>query len=276
MILEAGAIAAGAQLDCDVCIIGAGAAGISMAAELEGSGLGIVVLESGGTVREDDTQDLYRGRTLGAPQFPLDLSRLRFLGGTTNHWGGLCRPFDPLDFQHRDWVPHSGWPIAFEELDPYYARAHEVCDLGPYDYTSDAWDGIGDPGPRLAREPAIALKVIQHSKPTRFAEKYEPLLRLSDTTRVLLHANAYEIVPSPSSRSVERVVVKLLDGRTFAVRPRAVVLACGGIENARLLLLSNRVTAEGLGNHHDLVGRYYMDHPGAIPFGECTSKFFII
>jgi choline dehydrogenase-like flavoprotein len=267
LIEEAAHVAGGTRVHCDVCIIGAGAAGISMAAELEDSGLGVVLLESGGTEREEDTQALYRGRVDGAPQFPPDLSRLRFLGGTTNHWQGMCRPFDALDFEARAWVPESGWPIGRKALDAWYARAHGVCDLGPYDYTPESWDGVGDPGPRLRTEPDIELKVVQHSKPTRFATKYDALLRRPGGPRVLLHANAYEIVPDASARRVDHVEVRTLEGHRFDVHGRAVVLACGGIENARLLLLSNRVTTTGLGNEAGLVGRYFMDHPGAIPFG---------
>ncbi len=134
MILDAAAAPLGGELRCDVCIIGAGAAGITLASELAGSSLDVVLLESGGRTREVDTQDLYRGELTGAPQFPLELSRLRFLGGTTNHWAGMCRPFDASDFEVRPWVAESGWPLDRQQLDPYYRRAHAVCDLGVYDY----------------------------------------------------------------------------------------------------------------------------------------------
>ncbi len=266
MIEEASTVRAGATVHCDLCVIGAGAAGIAIADALQGSGLGVVLLESGGHEPEEATQALYRGRVEGAPQFPLDKSRLRLLGGTTNHWAGTCRPFDPSDFALRDWVPGSGWPLDRAALDPDYAAAHAVCDLGPYDYSATAWPGVGEKGPRLADETDVALKIVQH-KPTRFAEKFAPMLRGAHGPRVLLHANAFELVPDRGGRTVERVHVRSLDGHRFDVVARRFVVAAGGIENARLLLLSDRIVPGGIGNASGLLGRYFMDHPGAIPFG---------
>ncbi len=266
MIEEADAIEAGRLLECDVCVIGAGAAGITLAAEFAASGRSLILLESGGEAREPETQDLYAGETLGAPQFPLELSRLRFLGGTTNHWAGTCRPFDADDFEVRDWIPHSGWPISRKDLDPFYARAHPLLDLGPPDYSEAQWPGTTDKGPLLAAEQDVEFKLLQHSAPTRFAQKFAPLLAAADGPRVLLHANAEEIVAQRDGRTVEAVAVRTLAGNHFRVRARQYVLAAGGIENPRLLLLSDSVQREGLGNAHDLVGRYFMDHPGALPF----------
>lgn len=272
MIEEADAVERDSRIHCDVCIVGAGAAGITLAAELaKQPGLDVVLLESGGKVQEPETQALYRGELRGAPQYPLDASRLRFLGGTTNHWGGMCRPLDPLDFEERSWVPHSGWPISRADLDPYYARAHEVCDLGPYDYgdagDSSAWPGVTDPGPRLVNEQDIELKLVQRSKPTRWARKYAGLLERSDGPRVILHANAYQLVSDPTGRRVEELDVRSLSGNRFHVSARRFVLATGGVENARLLLLSDGFTEGGLGNARGRVGRFFMDHPGATPFG---------
>jgi choline dehydrogenase-like flavoprotein len=272
LIQEADRVRRDARIRCDVCIIGAGAAGITLAAELaEGSDLSVVLLESGGKLKDPDTQDLYRGELRGAPQYPLDASRLRFLGGTTNHWGGMCRPFDPLDFRQRAWVPHSGWPLGREELDPFYERAHAVCDLGPYDYGQDAasaaWPGVTERGARLAEEEDLEIKLVQRSKPTRWAKKYSDLLAGPDGPRVILHANAYQIVPDPTGSRVEEVDVRTLQGNRFHVSAKNYVLATGGVENARLLLLSDSVVPGGLGNRRDLVGRFFMDHPGATPFG---------
>ncbi len=176
MIEQADRVPRDLRIGCDVCIIGGGAAGITLAAELDGSGLDVVLLESGGEVQEADTPRLYQGSLTGARQFPLHESRLRFLGGTTNHWAGWCRPIDSLNFEDRPWVPHSGWPIGRKDLDPYYVRAHEVCDLGPYDYGERSWPGVTDPGPLLHGQPDVVLKMVQHSKPTRWARKYRSLL----------------------------------------------------------------------------------------------------
>ena len=112
MLADARSLSDGVVLDADLCIIGAGAAGITLALEFTGSPVRVILLESGGLEFESNTQGLYAGRASdGLPYFPLDVTRLRYFGGSTNHWGRLCRPFDPLDFERRDWIPFSGWPI---------------------------------------------------------------------------------------------------------------------------------------------------------------------
>jgi choline dehydrogenase-like flavoprotein len=110
--------------------------------ELSESRQDVILLESGGEQADPQIQDLNAGTSRGAPQWPLLNSRLRMLGGTTNHWSGSCRPLDEIDFEARSWVANSGWPISRAELDPYYARAHEICEIGPYDYGEKAWGDL--------------------------------------------------------------------------------------------------------------------------------------
>ena len=137
----------GSTLRADVCIIGAGAAGISIAQALIGSPARVLLLESGGLEPDSGTQRLAEGTVRGnGQQPPLHTSRLRYFGGTTNHWVGWCAPLDEIDFAQRSWVPDSGWPISRAALTPYYRRAHEVCDLGPFDYETPRW-GPGYPLP---------------------------------------------------------------------------------------------------------------------------------
>ena len=122
----------GHVLEGDVCIVGAGAAGITLAQALIGASSRVILLEGGGFDLEVAMQGLYSGEIVGRPYYPLEAARLHYFGGTTGHWGGYCAPLDPIDFERRDWVPHSGWPITRAELDPFYARAHPLLDLGPY------------------------------------------------------------------------------------------------------------------------------------------------
>src|SRR6185312_3237457 len=134
MFIDARKIPAETTIECDICIIGAGAAGITMARELRGAGRRVAVLESGGFDFDEATQELYAGQVVGRDFSPIDADRLRYFGGTTNHWEGSCKPFDPLDFEKRDWVPYSGWPFGREALEPFYRRAQVICQLGPYTY----------------------------------------------------------------------------------------------------------------------------------------------
>ena len=125
----------GSQIEGDLCIVGAGAAGIALALEWIGKGDRVLLLEGGGFDYDPRMQDLYRGDIVGLPYFPLQAARLHYFGGTTGHWAGFCSTLDPIDFEVRDWVPHSGWPITPAELVPYYARASRVVQIGPDEWT---------------------------------------------------------------------------------------------------------------------------------------------
>jgi len=267
MIRNGNRIPEGSTLQADLCIVGAGAAGITLAQALAGSGLRVIVLESGGRQRDEATQNLYAGESVGVPQPPLDASRLRWLGGTTNHWAGWCRPLDDADFEARPWVPESGWPITRKDLDPYYAAAHEVCDLGPPDYGAETWGRFADPIPGFS-ESGLRTLLLQISKPTLFGGKFGDALAAAKNVQLLLWSNLTALVPDPNVRTIRHAEVATLNGRRFRVECKRFVLACGSIENARLLLSSNGVAAAGIGNAEDLVGRYFMDHPRARPAGR--------
>lgn len=264
------------EIETDLCIIGAGAAGITIARAVAHRNFGVVLLESGGLRPEADTQALSRGESVGLPYCALDETRQRYFGGSTNVgcWGGWCRPLCPLDFDYRPWVPHSGWPLTRAQLDPWYKLAQEVCEAGPFDYDLESWrERTGAPLDELSFEcKKIISQLAQMSPPTRFGRRYREELAASTNVRVYLHANATEIETDSDNSTATKVAATTLGGRRLSVACRYVVLAAGGIENARLLLLSNRVGSRGLGNDHDLVGRFFMDHPsldlGSIEFSD--------
>lgn len=256
--------------EADVCIIGGGAAGITVARELSNAQLQICLLESGGFHADRATQDLYSGENVGLPYFPLHSTRLRYLGGTTNHWSGQCAPMSQLDFEKREWVPQSGWPMERADLDPFYERAQPICSLGEYVYDEQLFDYLELTQPEL--DPAL-LKAFffRYSPPIRFGDAYRADLEAADNLRVVLNATAVDIKTDRNGSAVEEVVFKNLAGRVGRVRARAYVVACGGIENARVLLLSRGTNPNGLGNDYDLVGRYFMEHP-EIPSGRLTTS----
>ena len=260
MLRDARALEDGAQIECDLGIVGGGAAGITLARALAGGKVRLCLLESGGLEFEEPVQDLDKGANVGLPYFDLDVCRLRFFGGSTNHWAGRCRPLDELDFEARAWVPHSGWPLTRAELDPYYGQAQKICQLGAFDYTPGPWL---DPGQAvLPFDPAKVLsRVWQYSPPTRFGEVYRSELGAAGNVDVLLHATVVDIEANEAGSEVLGLAVRTLEGKRLTVRARAYVLACGGLENPRLLLAANRQVKAGLGNQHDLVGRYFMEHP---------------
>ncbi len=251
----------GTLIETDICIVGAGAAGITLARALGHSGRGVCLVESGSLDPEPETQALHKGKIVGLPILALDESRLRYFGGTTNHWNAYCRPLDPIDFEKRPWVPHSGWPFGRETLDPFYREAQEICELGPYVYDEQVTSAI----PGLMKFDQKRLQSINWTlgPPTRFGQRYLEDLQQAPNVRIVLNANVVDIVAADDARSVTSLTLKALDGRTGTIRPRIVVLACGGIENARLMLASNGVMKAGIGNGRDLVGRFFSDHVGA-------------
>ncbi|HEV3423959.1 MAG TPA: GMC family oxidoreductase [Paraburkholderia sp.] len=262
-----------------ICIIGAGVAGITCALEMDKLGIDTCLLESGGYTPDDETRDLYRGENVGIPYTFADGSRSRFLGGSSNCWGGWCRPLDPWDFEKRDWVKDSGWPFGLEELQPYYARTHALLQLGPENFDPAYWEAaINRSDVRRHPLPSGNVRdtISQFSPPVRFGKQYRNELQKSRHVRVFLNANALDIETDPEAQNVTGIQVGTLSGRRFGVAARLFVLATGGIENARLLLAANKVQAAGLGNGNDLVGRYFMDHPrimsGSIRFKEAWAR----
>src|SRR5512134_2590924 len=117
MFIDARRISDGSIIDVDICVIGGRAAGITLGLEFTGKGFHVCLLESGGLRMQRQTQQLYEGETVGLP-YELDTTRSRYFGGSTNCWGGFSRPFPPMHFMKREWVPYSGWPFTVDELAP--------------------------------------------------------------------------------------------------------------------------------------------------------------
>lgn len=263
MFADGRGVADNANLDCDVCVVGAGAAGIVLALELTGTPLKVFVLEAGGFDYEPETQSLYEGESVGHPYFALESARLRMFGGTTGHWQGWCRPLDPIDFEERSWVPDSGWPITRDDLDPFYEGANRYVRVGPYNYSTAFWRrATGAPAFALPSD-LVETSVFQYSPPIRFGLAYRERVRQSPNVTVFLHSNVTSVRLSSTGSRVERADAATLTGKRFAVRASRFVVAVGGIETPRLLLASNEVAPAGVGNQHDLVGRYFADHPHA-------------
>jgi choline dehydrogenase-like flavoprotein len=270
MIIDARSVPAGTVLETAVCIIGAGAAGITLAREFIGSRFETLLLESGGLEFASDTQNLYQGTNVGRPFQDLTASRLRFFGGSTNHWFGWCAPYDAVDFEPR--FPYHGWPFDRAHLDPWYRRAQEVCQIGPFEYAPAQWGIAADQLTPPFNGPIFVCKILQQSPPTRFGPVYEPELSRAAKVKVYLQANALAFFIGEHEGEVGELAVGTLSGVSFAVRARVFVIAAGGIENARLLLLSGKPGGNGLGNEHDLVGRYFMTnlvyHGGTIALSD--------
>lgn len=285
--------------DFDVCIVGSGPAGLSVALEFADTALSICVLESGGRELDPAAEALNEIESVGLRRAPQDVTRRRGFGGTSAVWSGRCGVFDAIDFAARPWVPHSGWPIDDADVAPYLDRASRRLELGPAFYREDDYsrfrmcDGALDwrrdifrpviwqfsasgDGPSGAVrafaeagvEGAENIGALQHAgapKPRHFGESYASVIEESRTIKLVLGANVTAIDADLGETRARGVTVKAFSGETAKLRARVVVLACGGIDNARLLLCSPSAGGRGLGNARDQVGRYLTDHPfGAI------------
>ena len=256
----------GAPVEADVCIIGAGPAGLAIASALAATGRSIVLIESGGEAEDPDAEALNDGDVTGDAYAGLRATRHRQLGGTAAIWntrtpggiGAKFAPLDPIDFEARNDVALSGWPFSFTDVRPWYDRANTACGLGPFDYESARWSAPG-------REPVTEDEGAIESRIYRFGARdavLGPMLRAvrgASNVRILRRSTAVELVPDFARRRVERVRIAS-GGQARWVVARHVVLCAGAIENARLLLCTG-AGRNALGNGSGWVGRCFMEHP---------------
>jgi choline dehydrogenase-like flavoprotein len=263
VILDARTLPHGETLEADVCIVGAGPAGIVLAGELGNAGVRVCVLESGGLVERWRTQRLIGGQSVGLPYPRLLIAAVSAFGGSSHRWGDgtywHARPLDAIDFERRDAVPHSGWPFSRAELAPFYDRAAAFFELEPFqlhgsETDSDASSVLG------VRPGRLTVGELRHGPVVTDRERRR--LAAAGSVRVLLHAHVAQLEPDEQADdAIAGVIALTAPGRSFKVRARLAVLAAGGIGNPRLLLLGNRLRPGGIGNEHDLVGRFFMEHP---------------
>lgn len=259
MFVDANTIGPSSSIEADLCLIGAGAAGIAIARQFRDTGLKVVLLESGGLEYDSSSQVLYDGENLGVPYFHPLACRLRFFGGTTNHWAGYCRPFLDYDFEAKSWIPHSGWPISSKDLTEYYPRAAALHTLPEAGWDVDYWrERIDEPFLPLAGD--LLYTKVALIKPLRFGQAFRQDLQQSGNVHVFHGANVIELITNENADRITSVRVATLSGATFDVRSKYFVLSAGGIENARILLASDSTIKNGVGNEFDLVGRFFMDH----------------
>jgi choline dehydrogenase-like flavoprotein len=267
-------------IEADLCIVGTGPSGVTIAKEFAGTSTRVLLLESGGLEEESDSQALYDIEAAPPRRMNQDILRRRILGGSSYIWTGRCAPFQTLDFEERSWVPNSGWPIGRAAFEPWLAKAGELLGLGPDCYDEKTlWPAFKSPRPSPALE-LLDPMFWQFSKSPRNPKNSldfgrDRLLGTNaPNIRVLLHANLRHINTNPEGTHFECAEVRTLNGKRACVRARDLVLCCGGVENARLLLASNRSSPRGVGNRNDTVGRFLMDHSDSVVgyFDPCQSS----
>ena len=261
----------------DICIVGAGPAGITLARELGAAGCSVLLAESGGLKSESRSDDLNHVDSVGHPA-RLREGRFRIFGGSATKWGGRCAMLDEIDFERRDWVAQSGWPMRRDDLAPYYERAKAILNFDrPWCADEEGLrqlgvetGGFGEEAirpfvwrvpPPFRRSSWLSRLAPRRVRAFDFADVHGRELFASPTVHVLLHATLSRLCSAPSGRSVASVELASLNGRSISIRARYFVLCCSGIENARILLNAPAAMLAAL-NAHDNVGRYLAQHPG--------------
>lgn len=259
----------------DVVVVGTGPAGSTIARELSGTHLKVVLLESGSRVRQTSADRLNAVENVGHPREPDQWNvRNRILGGSSHTWGGRCTPFDQEDFVTRPWVTDSGWPITADALQPFLERSATHLGLAIGDHYNDDrfWRLAGRERPPENPDPDFLMPFFwQFSRDFTETYPYEYMRfgrhlerTIGENVTLVLGATVVQLDPAPSGDIIRSVTIADPDGLRSTLEANTVVLACGGIENARLLLASRAVASKGLGNDRDLVGRYLMDHPRGV------------
>jgi choline dehydrogenase-like flavoprotein len=253
--------------DSAVCIVGAGAAGITLACELDGAPFKVILIEAGGLNPNDALAADYSGAASEPHPNPSLYRRFGF-GGTTRIWGGRCVPLEPIDFERRDYIANSGWPIGYEDVARHYPRALDYCDAGEFDFR--ARSAIANAPPTIAGFDSTgdvdAEGVERYSLPTDFGMRYRQRIERSANVTALLNARCVGLRKRAGEDRIESVELVDRSGTKRLLRARVFVLCVGGIETPRLLFASDR-DGSGLGNRMDRLGRFYACH-----FENCIGK----
>lgn len=239
----------------DVCVVGAGAAGLSLAHELVGAGMRVILLEGGGASRwERRSQALNKAHSVGHRFDGAHAGRFRTLGGTTSAWAGQVMELDAADFERRDWVNGAAWPISKSALASYYRRASSLERTDDLVQDDDAvWSAVGVPRPQIGLDLQIAFS--RYCPEKKFVRLFSRTIS-DPRLAIVCHANAVELDFDESRRRIVSVKVKALSGREARCRAKAFALCLGGIESSRFLLNQNYAPW----NKSKLVGRHFQDH----------------
>ncbi len=263
MLIDSETFQSGSMLSSSVAIVGAGPAGIVLALELAEAGHDVVLLESGRLHFSETIQNLGEANDFDL-KFHARMSDCtrRQLGGTSTIWGGRCIPYDPVDFDHRRYVPHSSWPITYEDLETYFQRVCDFFFCGTADFNVNNIPGIEQKSivPGLPDEEVLTSTLERWSLPTNFGKEYFNALKESKKIKLVYGATCTEIESHVSGSRVEKLQTKTLSGKTLHIKAKKYVLSGGALNTTRLLLASSRYHTDGIGNHSGLLGRFYMGH----------------
>jgi choline dehydrogenase-like flavoprotein len=277
MFINGNDIKAPYQEECDICIIGAGVAGIVLANELKDFEGKVLLVDGGDINYSQESQELYEGES--RPKYFPDpsYSRLRFFGGSSNHWQNNTSPFQPIDFEKRSWIPHSGWPISFQDVEPFYKQAEKYCGVDGDGYNTEYWSKIVKSEDVLKSSDVLETQMAKSPIfPVRFYNVYRNALSKQSNLKIISNTNIVDVTYQDKYKKINAVGCVTNSNVPITIKSKVFVLALGGLENARMLLSFNEKHDNNLGNQGDAVGRYFMEHPtirGAHFFVDAPKRF---
>ncbi|MGB7816573.1 MAG: GMC family oxidoreductase [Methylotenera sp.] len=276
MKVDARKLENGQIVESDVCVIGAGPAGTTLSREFIGTDISVNLLESGGDKHDHRVYRLGEGTLSGDLYEPLESMYLRQIGGTANNWilqmtdneyGYRYTPLEAIDFEPRDGLPYSGWPIRKSDLDPYYARVQAVCDIGQYEYSAEYWSKEEGMLPIPLPSEKAYNSVFLFGPTKKFTKDFPAQIASSQNVTIYAHATVVELISSDDGLKIESALVRTFDGKEIYFKAKQFIISANALQTPRLLLSSRRHHPNGIGNQHDNVGRYYMDH-NLVPSGN--------
>lgn len=239
----------------DVCVVGAGPVGISLAVELERLGLFVLLLESGARSPCASIQALSNAELNLNVHDDMKIAVARMLGGTSNLWGARCLKFDPIDFMHRPGVVEDApWPISYDELLPYYKRACE------YTWSGQPVYSLPIPGFHASDASFRTDTLERWANEQKLQVIHAETLASSKRIDVRLRSTVSDVEFSGAGLAQAVIITDSENGQLRRVAVKRLVIATGGLESTRLLLSLQRKAPKRFGGLEGPLGRYYMGH----------------
>jgi choline dehydrogenase-like flavoprotein len=249
----------------DICVVGAGIAGLTLVSALRQRGLKVLVLEGGGLMHEPRGQSLFETEMdfTGPVNVGVANGRFRVFGGTGTRWSGHLIPLAPQELSTRPTTDRVAWPIDYAKLAPYFSRLDTMLGLNGSPFDATCYQFAGRTTPALASDYDTLSVRFSKTLPWRkrdIGRFLGPSLKKDPDVVVFYHANAVELVCGERRDVVTGVRVRSYTGREQIFAARQFIIAAGAIESVRLLLVSHSLHPDGMGDRWKLLGCGFNDH----------------